>query len=204
MDTQSGLSLQLGRVEEKLARLRRLDRRYTIFGSSSHKYELNPTIPDKQISEFEEKNRIILPLDYRCFIRFVANGGAGPFYGLGRLENGIYGDMDGWNKDYVLDLAVPFPFSDGWNLAPDNFANEQTHEEEYFKTSHVSGLLRLCNFGCGVFINLVVNGAEYGKMWTDDRVNDNGIYPSVELRNEGRVSFIDWYELWLDNGLENF
>lgn len=39
-------------------------------------------------------------------------------------------------------------------------------------------------------------------MWTDNRVNDGGIYPSVELENIGKISFLSWYELWLDNTIK--
>jgi hypothetical protein len=201
MDTSSGLSLQLSRVEEKLAHLRRLDRRFATFGSSSHKYKLKATIPEKQILDFEEKNGIVLPFDYRCFIRFVGNGGAGPFYGLEKVEDGIFGDLDRPNKEYTLNLSAPFPYSEEWNLESGNFDNYLDFEDEYFDSRHANGLLRLCNFGCGVFINLVVNGFEYGHMWTDDRVSDHGIYPSTEFGNECAISFINWYELWLDHSL---
>jgi hypothetical protein len=51
-------------------------------------------------------------------------------------------------------------------------------------------------------LNLVVNGQEYGNIWTDDRGSDGGIYPSMELGNKEKINFLDWYELWLDNSLE--
>jgi hypothetical protein len=39
-------------------------------------------------------------------------------------------------------------------------------------------------------------------MWTDDRGSDNGIYPSHELGNKSKVTFLNWYELWLDQSLD--
>ncbi|WP_286375979.1 hypothetical protein [Acinetobacter sp. R933-2] len=38
-------------------------------------------------------------------------------------------------------------------------------------------------------------------MWTDDRANDGGIYPSQELGNRERITFLNWYERWLDQSL---
>ena len=203
------LTSQLTRIEDKLARLRRSDRRLKLFGASAHGYRLNPKLRDGTIAEFEGKHRIHLPHDYRCFIRFLGNGGVGPYYGLGTLEDGIFADMDSRKKNYLLDLSSPFPYSEPWNIDISIFENTPEEniselEERYFDTSHAAGLLRLCNYGCGVSINLVVKGAEYGIMWTDDRVNNLGIFPSYELGNKDKLVFIDWYELWLDNSLATF
>jgi hypothetical protein len=49
---------------------------------------------------------------------------------------------------------------------------------------------------------LVVNGEEYGNIWTDDRASDAGIRPSYELSNKEKITFLNWYELWLDNSLK--
>ena len=195
------LASQLSRVESKLGDLRKRDRGLSVFGSASHKYRLNRPLVDSEIEEFESSHEVKLPSDYRWFVRSIGNGGAGPFYGLGRLESGIFADMDDPTKDYVLNPAERFPYSEPWNLVAPGEEFDESLEDEYFRTYHASGLLRLCNFGCGVFINLVVNGDQYGNMWTDDRVNGNGIHPSVELGNTSRLSFIDWYEYWLDSCL---
>lgn len=50
-------------------------------------------------------------------------------------------------------------------------------------------------------MNLVVNGKEYGNIWVDDRCNDGGIYPDRYFGNEERITFLAWYELWLDKSL---
>lgn len=201
---QKTLTGQLGRIEKKLEHLRRADRSFSVFGASSHRYVLNRELSDQQISAFEIKYRVDLPPDYRSFIRFIGDGGPGPYYGLGRLENGRFADMDKRNNDHVIDLSSPFLFSEKWNLTSGDFSSDTDFEDEYFKTTHINGCLRLCNFGCGVSINLVVNGAEYGNMWTDDRISDHGIYPSTELGNAAKISFLDWYELWLDQSFSKF
>jgi hypothetical protein len=38
------------------------------------------------LAAFESTNRIGLPNDYRQFLAMIGNGGAGPFYGLARLN----------------------------------------------------------------------------------------------------------------------
>jgi hypothetical protein len=39
-----------------------------------------------ELAAFESTNRIGLPNDYRQFLAMIGNGGAGPFYGLARLN----------------------------------------------------------------------------------------------------------------------
>lgn len=205
MNEQTDLSTQLTRVKEKLVELKKLDRAFSIFGASVHRYRLNDHLSDSEIGSFEDAHKIELPTDYRNFTRFLGNGGAGPFSGLGTLENGIFGDMDSPNANYKLDLSKPFQYVSAWNIeAQAESGDDDIAADDYYDHSHANSLLRLCNFGCGVFINLVVKGPKYGHIWTDDRVNYQGLYPSIELKNEGKVSFIAWYELWLDESIGKF
>lgn len=44
-------------------------------------------------------------------------------------------------------------------------------DEEYYSTKWANGLLKISNYGCGISLNLVVNGKEYGNIWFDDRCN---------------------------------
>jgi hypothetical protein len=69
---------------------------------------------------------------------------------------------------------------------------------------HNYGILNLCNYGCGVSLFLVVNGLEKGNMWTDQRAYDLGIYPTneEEFGSATRISFLDWYEKWLDHSID--
>jgi hypothetical protein len=89
-------------------------------------------------------------------------------------------------------------------------AGDEELEEQLFNQKweliggeeHDYGRLYTADFGCGVMISLVVNGSEKGYMWTDDRTNDAGLYPSTELGNKEKLTFLDWYELWLEQSLE--
>ena len=52
------------------------------FGAYSHKYKLSAPASEETIQKFEEQEGIRLPEEYRDFLLFVGNGGAGPYYGL--------------------------------------------------------------------------------------------------------------------------
>lgn len=83
----------------------------------------------------------------------------------------------------------------------DDEAAYEKFEEEYFSDKWETGILRLCNYGCGVSLNLVVNGLEKGNIWVDDRGNDGGIYPDPYFEQKERTKFLDWYLLWLNLSL---
>jgi len=120
------------------------------------------------------------------------------------LENGLYQDLDHKESDNLTNPALEFPLTEAWNLEfmdLEEGSYVETKEIEYFDNKWTNGLLRISNFGCGVSLNLVVNGKEYGNIWVDDRCNDGGIFPDPYFGNEGRISFLTWYELWLDKSL---
>jgi len=187
-----------------------LDKNYILFGSEKHQYKINPAISLDKIRQFEVTHKVTLPKDYVEFLTKIGNGGVGPFYGLEPIQNSLYDDLDYKLPDSLLNPSKPFLHTEPWNLefqtSIDESENEEGYEKErvifeekYFDKEQMNGVLAICNFGCAVSLNLVVNGQEYGNIWTDDRGSDNGIYPSYELGNKDRISFLNWYELWLDN-----
>ena len=192
-------------VKQSLAKLKTLDKNYRVFGSSSHKYLLNPVLEEEKIKAFEDKYAVRLPEDYRRFLVEVGNGGAGPYYGLQALEDSLFIDLDYKRENEYLNPSKPFLFTEKWNMEfTGDYNNEQEYhafEEEYFKETWANGLLRICNFGCGVSLNLVVNGSEYGNIWVDDRGSDGGIYPDPYFGQSERTQFLDWYVLWLNKSL---
>jgi SMI1 / KNR4 family (SUKH-1) len=203
---------QLNRIKEKIRQLKKSDRNYTLFGSETHKYKINPPISPDKIRLFEAKYKVVLPKDYVEFLTEIGNGGVGPFYGLEPFENVLFDDLDYKRPDSLLNPGTPFLHTKPWNLKFRPSVNEDENEEQYesewaefeekyFDNKHMNGAIAICNFGCAISLNLIVNGQEYGHIWTDDRASDNGIYPSTELGNKNRITFSDWYELWLDNSL---
>ncbi|WP_142685425.1 SMI1/KNR4 family protein [Chitinophaga polysaccharea] len=204
---------QLERIKAKLAQLKSSDPNYKLFGASTHQYKLNPTISMEVVRQFELTHHIDLPDGYTAFLTKIGNGGAGPYYGLERLEDALFDDLDYKRPGNLLNPAKPFLHTAPWNqtftLTVEVEEDEEEYErqrmefeKEYFDRQQMNGVIAICNFGCAVRLNLVVNGQEHGNIWTDDRSSDNGIHPSYELGNKDKISFLDWYELWLDKSLK--
>ena len=207
-ETTMKFETQIIRIKEKLTKLKNSDQDFEIFGSDTHEYNLNPTKTEFEIEKFETENQITLPEDYREFLLHIGNGGAGPYYGLEPLEAGREVDLDYKDGKDLIDLSKPFPFTEHWNVEfeeinDDNYEEiDQQKIENYYDNKFVSGLLRISNFGCGVRMNIVVNGNEKGNIWVDDRVNENGLFPDPYFEQTEKITFLDWYELWLDKSLE--
>ena len=188
------------RIKDKLQRLKRTDKTYNVFGSEKHRYKLNSRLSEKSIRQFEEVTKTKLPDGYREFLKEIGNGGAGPYYGLEPLENGQYADLHYKDSADLVNPSLPFPHTTHWNFESDQFIPE--NEDAYFDNKWVNGVLRISDFGCGIWMNMVVNGPEAGNIWVDSRVNDGGIFPDPFFKEEGRVSFLEWYELWLNQSLK--
>lgn len=201
---------QIIRIKEKLEQLKSKDNKLRLFGTTQHKYELNNVLSSEVIEEFEKSHKISLPSEYRHFLAEIGDGGAGPFYGVIKLEDSVYADMDFRAESELVNPSLPFPHTEAQWVYPEGVDEAEELEEDEFNKiwkdpKHIQGIIRLCNFGCGVHIGLVVNGEEYGNMWSSDLSSEVGIYPSGQLANEPeRITFLDWYELWLDNSHKEF
>lgn len=196
---------QLQQIKDKLLQLKVLDINLQVFGAQSHEYQFNPTKTEAELLAFEQEHNIKLPEDYRAFLKTLGNGGAGPYYGLEPLENGRYVDLDYQREEELIDLSQPFPHTTAWNMDMDLESEEayDQQQELYYQDKWINGLLRIANFGCGIYINLVVNGQEHGHVWMDDRANGQGILPdSFYKGTQESLGFLDWYECWLDKELE--
>jgi hypothetical protein len=180
---------------------------YKVFGATSHKYKFNPCLSENEIKRFEQKHIVDLPTDYRNFLLEIGNGGSGPAYGLLKITE--------WNIELDITketfLSTPFPHSTRWNMErhfdmdDDNVYESQEFqdwEEEYYSNKHVTGSIRICHYGCAIYYLLVVNGTEKGNIWVDDRANDEGIYPALSKKTGKQLSFIEWYNEWLDESLQ--
>lgn len=213
--------LRVEEIRQGLRRLKELDPGFGLFGANSHHYELNPPLPEEDVTEFECKHSIRLPADYRRFLLNLGNGGAGPTYGLFPLDR----HDDGWkfcsfeSGFLVGDLAQAFTHRDAWNAnnelwsrEPDleSLTQEEQHqametwdrllETEYWSRSIMGGAIPICHLGCARRQWLVVTGAEQGNVWVDDRADNRGVYP---LRSEegDRVDFAQWYMGWMSDSL---
>lgn len=210
------------RILDTLQRLSEADPARTVFGASTHQYCLNAPLAVEDVRRFEAEHGITLPGDYRAFLLRAGDGGAGPYYGLYPLREALV------NEDPSF-LARPFPHHLWWNdrHPPNWFALPTAHlldqpsgpvEAAYFADEHVRGTLRLAHEGCGYYQILIVSDDERGHVWSDNRASDGGIapvpFPEGDLQVDGvyliptndsgkRLTFLEWYENWLDASLRS-
>lgn len=154
-----------------LERLRVADPKLRVFGSDNHKYRVGPVLSEADLSAFEAAHGIVLPDDYRCFLKMVGNGGAGPYYGMFPLDDG------------GTDLSAPFPYA----------TETPPSEEELAWLSALSeypGGVQLCDQGCGTSSYLLTSGPARGTIWEGD----------MEFLPTG-LSFGVWYRNWLERAL---
>lgn len=205
-----------------LAKLQRCDAAQSIFGAGGHGYLLHPPVTEERVAKFESIHQIRLPDDYRNFLIHVGNGGTGPFYGFFKLQEMDDGhSMKEWTQGdgLVGTLSAPFPHQQPWNdlsgRPPDPDDEAMTEEEEqvhcdrlfewqdahYYNSRQVNGAIPLCHLGCARRQWLVINGDEAGHVWNDFRADQEGISP-VEIGSLQRVTFLQWYQSWLDDALK--
>ena len=206
------------RVHRTLLKLR--EKPVRVFGAGAHGFQLNPTLPETAVSDFERRYGVKLPADYRKFITSIGNGGAGPCYGifpLGYADDAF--DLSPWRQDdgRVGELSEPFPFSEEWNdlsgkpsigLNDSAVGPEETEydrqwaafEKVYWGSTLVNGAIPICDEGCALRIYLVVTGAQEGKLWEDRRAEYAGLRP-VRLKDGSAATFRLWYEEWLEECL---
>jgi hypothetical protein len=168
-DTSSDRALALG---DLLDRLRRADRWLRVFGAKRHRYWVGARLSEDQLERFEVAHGVKLPADYRAFLSTVGNGGAGPYYGLGRLQA------------FGRDLSKPFPFAVATNELPEEAFESFADRDEY------PGILEFCHMGCDIYAYLVVNGPTYGTIWE----GREDFFPTGE-------SFSGWYRAWAERSL---
>ncbi|HNT76027.1 MAG TPA: hypothetical protein PKH77_13510 [Anaerolineae bacterium] len=80
---------RLETIREKLRQLQALDTGQAIFGASTHHYLLNPPLPPAELEDIERAHALSVPVEYKLFLTGIADGGAGPYYGLYSLAQGI-------------------------------------------------------------------------------------------------------------------
>jgi hypothetical protein len=208
------MKLDFEQIKVDLERLRSAKKPPKVFGAEEHGFNLNPPLSESEVSKFERKHCIYLPVAYRRFLIEVGNGGAGPYYGLfklGEMDDG-FGYKRWREKDgFVGVLSKPFPLTGAWNdLAGEPVYDESNEddyerqvnefEEKYWDTERISGAIPICHLGCAARQWLVVAGAEAGNIWCDERADLKGLYP-LTAAGKRRVTFYGWYRGWLDDAL---
>lgn len=193
------LDAAMDRIVEKLRQAR--ERGAQPFGAEKHGMRLRPPLPPDQVAAAEARLGVPLPEEYRAFLTRAGDGGAGPAYGLFSLDDALR--QSGVHSVPEL-LSLSFrhveryePEEDAeWNAFWDRVADGQVDEAEKreWPIRERRGALALCHEGCGYLHFLVVTGPARGTMWNDGRCSGFGFAPM-------HVTFLEWYERWLDDVL---
>lgn len=189
------------KVAAVLEQARRIDRKCELFGASEHQYKLNPPLDAAAVRSAEEQYHFTFPEDYFRFITEVANGGAGPDYGIMPFEESLMsGAYDGYREAYRRSLGTPFaprPMTpeeaesssyaqDAYEREPDKFF---LYEKEEDADCDTDGFFVLGTHGCQWDFGLVVSGERKGQVFTTD--NEGGYRFLAH-------SFSEFYRRWLD------
>lgn len=180
---------RIQRILDKLTHVRR--KGLNCFGAESHKFRLNPPIDEASLSRFEQEHRINLPLDYRSFLKFAGNGGAGPYYGIYQLDQ--WNEFLDWTTDDIPTdiLAQPCP------LYQDMPREEDWASQFCDCVSPYQGMISIGSQGCTYGMGLIVTGTHVGRVVYLDA---DGQPPYVVREPD----FFSWYERWLDELLGGY
>jgi hypothetical protein len=194
--------IQLNRIKKKLCEAREVDKKYKVFGASTHKYKIGPPVSIGDIDNFEKKYSITLPECYKSFLLTIGNGGgsyagsaAGPFYGIYPLGKNVDEILD--KPELFLKNSVqirPKITDEEWaklteHLVNDDDISDDDYDKEMGKV--FSGVLPIGSQGCSYLHAIVVSGEYSGRVVNID----------LDLNKPKfcfEANFLDWYERWLD------
>ncbi len=183
------------RILKLLEQAKTKDPDFARFGAYSHKYKVSAPASEETIQEFEEQEGIQLPEEYRNFLMFVGNGGAGPYYGLYGVETEKkeLHDSHGTRLYRVREEPVIYPNMsvEEWDRVADqeNMPGDgrQKGEEVY----PYVGVLPIGSQGCTLMTGIMLEGPYRGQVVYYD---EDFCGPPFFVREKG---FLAWYERWL-------
>jgi uncharacterized protein (TIGR02996 family) len=182
---------QIRRIKEKLPRLKSGDTSLKSFAAHHHRFQTLPPLPVAAIRTLEHQFGVRLPDDYFEFLVRVGEGGAGPSYGLYPFRRACHRIM-----------AQPFPFEgtaapgEGYELPEDTDSVFVRWSEGGFSSRCYGGCIVLADHGCCSVSHLVLTGQHRGQVWDYWGGGDGLWHPTG-------MSFLGWYESWLDQGLRD-
>jgi hypothetical protein len=151
--------------------------------------EVEPTIDIQEINKLENEMRIKFPKSYVLYLTKIQNGGSsdelhkkGPYYGIYSIEKSFEQNME-----WEVNINEEYKFTDDFEIPDD----EKTIEE-YKNTVTLNGSIPICEYGCGVYFRLIVNGKKHGEIWADCGTIEGEGYYSLN------VDILTFYENWLD------
>jgi HEAT repeat protein len=188
MSEQNPHVVRVHRILKKLEQVRAAN--LSCFGSEKHQFQLNPPTTEAELQTFESQHQVQLPADYRAFLQYAGNGGAGPYYGIYPLK--MWNDLVDWTVDDVPDnvLSLPCP------LYPD-LPPTAGWDEGLGEVSPYQGTLSLGTQGCSYVMQLIITGPFAGRVV----YGDADLHPPYLVREP---DFLSWYERWLDELLQGY
>ena len=178
------------RILKLLEQARAKDPDFARFGAYSHQYKLAAPAGEEAIRKFEEQQGVRLPEEYRDFLMFIGNGGAGPYYGLyglKALEDDL-SDSRGLRRCRSLEEPVIYPkmSEEEW----DRIVNPESRQKGE-KVYPYTGVLPIGTQGCTLMTGLMLTGPYRGQVVYYD---NDFCGPPFFVREKG---FLSWYERWL-------
>lgn len=196
---------RLEAIKSKLADLKVQDKEMKVWGAGDdlffrtigHHYDLKPVVSEAEMVAIEKKLGITVPEEMRAFYTQVGNGGAGPAWGLFQLEYTF--PEEEFLKDYPQFCSMTCDYGDDY---ANGIKGQLDKDPRYMeKVEGFGGFLKLADYGHGMTAYMVVGGdQQVGKMWfllEDGDVLQ--IAPMVKKGEDWQMSFLDWYEGWLED-----
>ena len=153
--------------------------------------ELEQTINISKINNYEKQFNIKFPETYVLYLSEIQNGGSsdklsnkGPYYGIYSLEESIKE-----NKEWEVNITKKFELMEDLEM--------EELLEKYQGTEILNGTIPICEYGCGVFFRLIINGNKNGEIIVDAGTMEGDGYYFMN------VDIITFYENWLDRKIEN-
>jgi len=174
------------RILNLLEQAREKDSELERFGAYEHQYKLSAPASEETIQAFEEQQGIRLPEEYRDFLLFVGNGGAGPFYGLYTLEEQEEELDDSAYHVQTEPVIYPKMSDEDWDKAADPEGRRKGEEAHPYV-----GVLPIGSQGCTLMTGLMLSGPYRGQVvYYDEDCCGKPFF----VREKG---FLKWYERWL-------
>lgn len=192
-----------------------------VFGSWGHRFALDEPLTPADVADLEGQIGAVLPEEYQAFLLQVGAGGAGPAYGVfpvRRIQGRWRWEGDGAELADLSRLAEPFP-----RLGPDpdlvrTLWEQRPEEEDFdeiedfddaieawderwepvmFSPDRTVGAIVISHLGCAARQWLIVSGSEAGRIWSDNRADDEDLTPLLDEHGAAKT-FGRWYLDWLN------
>lgn len=178
-------------IKELVVMAGEIDKDRKIFGASTHKYQLRPTLTLAEVKAFEAKHQITLLEEHVFFLTQVGNGGAGPYYGLTTLEKliGMDEHATAVREEALIDQMLS---KEQWKRMMDETEEDDDLFDQAMERIYGS-VLNIGTQGCSYDNLLMLNGSEKGKIVYIDW-NLYSDYPPYLTD----MPFLDWYENYFE------